>query len=245
MNTIQLNLSNVQAKNLFSGQTIQIKANDIGHGQAFIFSTRNSNKIMKAMDKGTGVRVNFTQGEMRENKRSIDGSGFGDTFRKAKNTVKKIQKNSDKITKGIARADKIVGKIDHYMDIADPILSNVPVAGQAYTALHTGVSGVHDATSMARRVSNTTNKVIQNPSIKGAIAAGDSYDQEYQNYKGTQGGSYNPYMPRLPKGGSFRPMGGSFRAMSGGSIRTYDDSRNRVDPNHNSWNPIPPPRYRP
>ena len=239
--TIRLNLSDAQYKNLLKGQTVQLANEDINHGEPFHFSVRNNNKLVKALENGKGVRISLTQAELRENRR-IEGAGFGNVMKKARNVGKKVQNVSNKVSKNVARADRIVGKIDRALDRGEFIgKMSIPIVSDAYSGIHEGVNQLHNATSTARKVTKASNDFVQKPSLSTLNTATKVAKSEYKS------NSNNPYMPDVQgagrkRGGSFRTQGGSFRTQ-GGSVRVFNDNSNFVKPGHNSFKPVPPPRY--
>ena len=240
--SIRLSLSDTQRRNLMKGLTVQVTNGSINVGEPFAFSVRNNNKLIKALENGKGVRINLTQQELKENKDKV-GAGFGSVMKKARKVGNKIQKNSNKVTKGIAKADKIVGKIDRALDKADFIEDmGIPIVSDAYAGIHTGADKLHSATSSAKRVSQAGNDFVQDPRLSKLNKATRVANEEYEN--NTKGSGVNPYMPtrKKVKGGSFRAIGGSFKPMGSG-VRVFNDNSNFIKPGHNSFKPVPPPRY--
>jgi hypothetical protein len=119
METVPLSLSDMQHRNLMSGKSVQVKSEDIGKGQAFQFSSRNYNKLLKASHAGKGVRVSFTQDEMRANTGSVSGGKF-------KINTKKL--------KQAAQIAKMVGDTGAQMYGYDSLLDAGVSQGQAYAA---------------------------------------------------------------------------------------------------------------
>lgn len=118
METVQLSLSDMQHKNLLSGKSVQVKPDDIGRGQAYAFSSRNYNKLLKAYHAGKGVRVSFTQDEMKQND-SLSGGKF-------KINTKKL--------KQAAQVAKAVGDVGAQMYGYDNLIDAGVSQGQAYAA---------------------------------------------------------------------------------------------------------------
>lgn len=84
MESVRLSLSDMQHKNLLSGKSVQVKPEDIGRGDSFHFSSRNYNKLLKASHAGKGVRVSFTQEEMKHNAGEMSGGKFRVNTKKLK-----------------------------------------------------------------------------------------------------------------------------------------------------------------
>jgi hypothetical protein len=88
METVRLSLSDMQHKNLLSGKSVQVKPADIGRGDSFQFSSRNYNKLLKASHAGKGVRVAFSQEELKHNSGGMSGGKFKVNVKKLKKAAK-------------------------------------------------------------------------------------------------------------------------------------------------------------
>lgn len=119
MESVRLSLSDMQHKNLLSGKSVQVKSADIGRGDSFQFSSRNYNKLLKASHAGKGVRVAFTQEEMKHNSGGMSGGKF-------KVNVKKLKK--------AARVAKAVGDAGAQMYGYDSMVDAGVSKAQEYAA---------------------------------------------------------------------------------------------------------------
>jgi hypothetical protein len=119
MESVRLSLSDMQHKNLLSGKSVQVKPADIGRGDSFQFSSRNYNKLLKASHAGKGVRVAFTQEEMKHNSGGMSGGKF-------KINTKKLKK--------AAQVAKLVGDTGAQMYGYDSLVDAGVSQAQSYAA---------------------------------------------------------------------------------------------------------------
>jgi len=144
----KLDLSASQASKLRNGHPIQLKADQIGQGDEYELSESNVEKIVNALQKGKGCRIQLSAAEM-------EGAGFGKSlkkgFKKASNAVKSVKKVVKKAEgeyrdvkqtlkrnhvgrKIMKTGDMITKKLDQYA----PLVEDIPVFGTAYKGLQAG-----------------------------------------------------------------------------------------------------------
>ena len=144
----KLDLSASQASKLRNGHPIQLKADQIGQGDEYELSESNVEKIVNALQKGKGCRIQLSAAEM-------EGAGFGKSlkkgFKKASNAVKSVKKvvkdveheyrdvkqtlKKNHVGRKIMKTgDMITKKLDQYA----PLVEDIPVFGTAYKGLQAG-----------------------------------------------------------------------------------------------------------
>ena len=101
----KLDLSASQASKLRNGHSIQLKPSQIGQGDEYELSESNVEKIVKALQKNKGCRLQLSASEM-------DGAGLGKkmkgAFKKASNAVKTVKKV---VNKDIRKISNLVEKL--------------------------------------------------------------------------------------------------------------------------------------
>lgn len=92
--SIQLNLTDSQYKNLSKGKSVNVSSSNVGSGHTVFLTQRQINKVQKNLGLGKGTRISLSQDQMDYNVQH--GSGFRDWVKKGWNAVKDPVKNFGK-----------------------------------------------------------------------------------------------------------------------------------------------------
>jgi hypothetical protein len=165
METVNLNISQAQHNKLISGGTVRLKNEDIDSGSVRVsLGSRNYNKLMNAQHKGSGVQIQLTQEELKQ----VGGAGFMKDARKFANKAGRNVKRATDVGEDVTRKLDVtmrktantLNKIDGVMDEYD-YLRYAPVIGDAYGAVHDGVSAGAEGATQARKVTLKARKVAE------------------------------------------------------------------------------------
>ena len=165
----KLNLSASQASKLRNGHPIQLKAEQIGEGDEYQLSESNVKKIVSALQKNKGCRIQLSAEE-------IEGCGLGKSIKKGIKKASKAVKSVKKVVKDVEHeyrdikhelkdnhvgrkiintGNKITQKLDQYA----PLVEDIPVVGTAYQGLRAGAHAANASVKQGVQASSEIDRM--------------------------------------------------------------------------------------